>query len=79
LTFTLHLHRLPRWLSGVNHCAAVRMACAWLSGSGGPELNSGSGGLLVHEIISGRHRGFDGVFFFKLWPLATAGFGNAQY
>jgi len=42
------------------------MACAWLSGSGGPELNSGSGGLLVHEIISGRHRGFDGVFFFKL-------------
>ena len=54
---------------------------AWLSGPRGPEFSSGSGSLYSYmqvsltaysvNNISGKHRGFDGVF--NLWPLANAG------
>jgi len=67
----------------VSHCAEVRMAClAW-----GPEFTPGPGGFLVYAgqlsayseiIISGKNRGFNGVLF-NLWPLANAGFTDAQY
>jgi len=72
-------------LGGAIGRAAVRTA--WLRWSESLGSTPGLAGSLCQVIYSGvcfkikssvRYRGFDGVLF-NLWPLANAGFRDAQY
>jgi len=73
--------RLLSW----RNCKTLRCSAHGLSGRRSSIL--GPGGLSAYadqlnaysEInISGKHIGFDDVLF-NLWPLANAGFRDAQY
>jgi len=76
---------LLSWLSGENHCAAVRMACVAVGPRrSGVQIRAWrlvgscrSSSAYSENNISGRHRGFDGVLI-NLGPFANVGYRDAQ-
>jgi len=65
---------LPLWRSG----KSLHYSAHCLSGPGSLLVYAGQLSAYSEINISGKHRGFDDVLF-NLWPLANAGFRDAQY